>query len=128
MKKLAISAIAAVLSAVVLIGCKTTPSTEVLYATSYSIGVSAALVLDQTKLDDNARNTIIDIVGKIDESVPQTNVTFYAAWMNIAATHVEKLIESGKIDKSQGTIIMTAFSAAVQTLDYIVYKRFPTVG
>lgn len=111
-----------------VVGCKTAPSEDALYATSYSIGVSSSLVLNQTKLDDTSRNAIIDIVKKVNEAVPQTNDTFTATWTPIASEHLERLLSEEKVNLTQSKIIKTAFNAVSQTLDYIVYKRYLKVG
>lgn len=113
---------------VVATGCKTTPTVDTMYSASYAIGVSAALVMNQTKINDRDRNIIIDIVNKVDSSVPSTNSTFTVAWTPIAQQHIDELVTQGKIDAPEGSIIMSLFAAGVKTLDYIVYKRYPVVG
>lgn len=112
----------------VFAGCKTTPSTATLYSTSYSIGVSAALVMNQTKIDDANRNIIIDIVNMVKTSVPAEGSTFTATWMPIASEYVGQLVSEGKMDEIQGQITLTAFNTAVKTLDYVIYKRYPKIG
>lgn len=109
-------------------GCKTTPTVDTMYSTSYAIGVSAALVMNQTKINDTDRNIIIDIVNTVNSSVPSTNTTFTTSWTPIAQQHVDELVANGKIDASEGSIIMSLFAAGVKTLDYVVYKRYPVVG
>ena len=67
MKKIVLSIIAAF---GLLAGCKTVPSEDTLFSTSYAIGVSTALVMNQTKISDNNRNIIINIIQKVDEAMP----------------------------------------------------------
>lgn len=126
MKKLVLGLMAAI--ALVFTGCKTVPSVDTLYSTSYAIGVSTALVMNQTKLSDADRNVVIEIMKKVDEAVPQTGKTFTDAWTPIATEYVGQLVADGKLDETQAQLILTAFPAATQTLDYIVYKRYPKVG
>ena len=126
MKKLVLSIMAIV--ALVFTGCKTVPSEETLYSTSYAIGVSAALVMNQMKISDEDRNVITEIVKLVDEAVPQTNTTFTAAWTPIASEYVGKLVADGKIDPTQGQLILSAFTTASGTLDYVVFKRYPKIG
>jgi len=125
MKKIVLSIIAAF---GLLAGCKTVPSEDTLFSTSYAIGVSTALVMNQTKISDADRNVIIEIMKKVDEAVPQTGKTFTDAWTPIASEYVGQLVADGKIDETQAQLILTIFPSATQTLDYVVYKRYPKVG
>lgn len=128
MKKLVLS-LGLILTCVsVIVGCKVIPTEDVLYTTSYSIGTSAALVMNGTSISEKDRAIIINIANIVDESVPQTNVTFEVAWTPIAAEHVADLVKAGSIDETEGQIILSLFKTATKTLDYIVYKRYPTVG
>lgn len=126
MKKLILSLIATCM--LMFSGCKSTPSEQTLYSTSYAIGVSTALVMNQTKISDDDRNVIIDIITKINTSVPEINQTFTDAWTPIATEHVDKLVVDGKLDSTQGQIILTAFKAASESLDYVIFKRYPKIG
>ena len=98
MKKIVLSIIAAF---GLLAGCKTVPSEDTLFSTSYAIGVSTALVMNQTKISDADRNVIIEIMKKVDEAVPQTRKTFTDAWTPIASEYVGQLVADGKIDETQ---------------------------
>ena len=126
MKKLVLGVIAAI--AMTFAGCKSVPSVDTLSSTSYAIGVSTALVMNQTKISDTDRNVIIEIMKKVDEAVPQTGKTFTDAWTPIATEYVGQLVADGKLDKTQAQLILTIFPSATQTLDYVVYKRYPKVG
>lgn len=111
-------------------GCKSTsiPSVDAVYMTSYTVGTSAAMVMNMTSISEKDRAIIINIANIIDESVPQTNVTFEVSWTPIATAHVNELVTKGSIDESEGQIILSLFKTATKTLDYIVFKRYPTVG
>ena len=64
----------AVVSAAVITvcsGCKSLPTADVMKATATSIGYAAGLVANETKIDDNARNTIVDIMNAVARVVPQ---------------------------------------------------------
>jgi len=99
MKKLVLGVIAAI--AMTFAGCKSVPSVDTLSSTSYAIGVSTALVMNQTKISDTDRNVIIEIMKKVDEAVPQTGKTFTDAWTPIATEYVGQLVADGKLDKTQ---------------------------
>lgn len=123
MKKILTFAAAAVMA--VLVGCKSVPSPEDMSTTSYAVGVAAAFVANQTKIDDTARNEVIAIISEVESCIPQTNETFETAWMPVAKRHVQKLIDDKKIDEGQGTLIIGACDVACKGIDYLVYIRFP---
>jgi len=123
MKKAMFAALAVVCA--VFVGCKTVPTTEDIYSTSYAVGVSAGLVCNMTKIDDTSRNAVIDIMNEVQQCVPATNQTFEAAWTPIAKSHVAQLIADGKIDKGQGDLILALFGLAVKGIDYIFEVRYP---
>ena len=118
----------AVVSAAVITvcsGCKSLPTADVMKATATSIGYAAGLVANETKIDDNARNTIVDIMNAVARVVPQEGQTFEDAWTPVAKDVVAKLTESGKIDEGVGEIAITAFGVAVKGVDYIFTVRYP---
>lgn len=125
MKKIVLSIIAAF---GLLAGCKTVPSEDTLFSTSYAIGVSTALVMNKTKISDSNRNVIIEIMKKVDEVVQQTGKTFTDIWTPIASEYVGQLVADGKFDETQTQLILTIFHSATRTLDYVIYKRYPNVG
>lgn len=115
----------AAIAATILTGCKTTPTPEQMSTTSYTIGVTTAIVANQTKLDDVARGEIIAIMNKVSTVVPETNQTFETVWTPIATEHVTKLIAEKKITDAQGLLIKSAFSVVCKGIDYIITIRFP---
>lgn len=111
----------------VVIGCKTIPSIDQVFSTAYAVGVASGLIANNTKLDDESRNAVVDIMGKVEMCVPETNQTFKAAWTPIAEAHTQQLFDEGKIDKDQQALIMAAFNAAVMGIDYLTSVRYPQV-
>lgn len=113
-----------------LTGCTSTtlPSADVLYTTSYSVGKAAAFVLKKTSLDDKDKSIIIDIAKTVSTSLPKTNSTFEATWTPIAADKLAKLVENQTIIDTESQLILSIFTNVVKTLDYIIEKRYPTVG
>lgn len=123
MKKLLIVATLGLMTA--MFGCKSIPSTDQMYAASYSIGASAGLVANMTKIDDVSRNTVVDIINLVDSCIPEVNQSFTEAWIPIAQAHVSQLIENGKINAGQGIPIMNVFNVCVHGMDYLVTVRYP---
>lgn len=106
-------------------GCKTVPSNEMMYTTSYAIGVAAGMITNETKIDDDSRNAVCEIMAIVRTVTPATNETFEVKWMKVAEEHVAKLVEKGKLDKAQGEIVLTAFKLACKGIDYMFEVRFP---
>lgn len=125
MKKLVLGMIAAVACMVTVVGCKSVPTDSQMYTTSYAVGATTGLIADMTKIDDTTRNAVIDIVNIVDTCVPATNQTFTEAWTPIAAAHIAKLVEAGKIDAGQGILIAKTFDIACNGIDYLFNVRYP---
>ena len=106
-------------------GCKNLPTADVMESTASSIGVAAGLVANETKIDDKARNTIVEIVNEVSRVVPGKGQTFEDAWTPVAKELVAKLIADGKIDEGIGTVSLAAFGVAVKGIDYIFTVRYP---
>lgn len=106
-------------------GCKSIPTVDVMKATATSVGYAAGLVANETKIDDKARNTIVDIISAVARVVPQEGQTFEEAWAPVAKDVVAKLTGSGKIDEGVGEIALSAFGVAVKGVDYIFTVRYP---
>lgn len=106
-------------------GCKSLPTADVMRATATSIGYAAGIVANETKIDDKARNTIVEVMNAVAIVVPQEGQTFDEAWTPAAKGIVAKLIADGKIDERGGTIALTAFGVAVKGVDYIFTVRYP---
>lgn len=115
----------AAIATIVCTGCKSLPTAEVMKSTATSIGYAAGLVANETKIDDKARNTIVDIVNEVAKVVPAKGQTFEDAWTPVAKEIVAKLIAEGKIDEGIGTISLAAFGIAVKGIDYIFDVRYP---
>lgn len=111
--------------AMTTVGCKSIPTDDQMYRTSYAIGVATGMVAGETKIDDVTRNAVCDIVNIVAYCVPETNETFEAAWMPKAQAHIAKLVEEGKLDPVQARMVETVFSVVVQGIDYVFEYRFP---
>jgi len=105
-------------------GCKTLPTPETMETTSYAIGVSTGLVANMTKIDDDSRNAICDIMGAVATVIPEDGQTFEDAWMDVAKRHTQALIDKGTITQAQGELILAAVRLAVKGIDY-VFIRYP---
>lgn len=123
MKTVILTICAAVVT--VFTGCKSIPSADAMYSTSYAIGYAAGAIANECKISDKDRNVVVDIVNIVTSCVPETNQTFEAAWTPIAQAHVDKLVAEGKISANEGVLIMGAFGVVVKSLDYIFEVRYP---
>lgn len=124
MKKYLFGIMAAVMAACI-VGCESRPTPDSMTATSRSIGAAAALVANQSKIDDKSRNAVIDIIKKVEVCIPQTNETFETAWTPIAESHIAQLKSNKTINDGQAMLISCAFSTAVKGIDYLFSVRYP---
>ncbi len=109
----------------ILVGCKKPPTANTVNSVSYAIGVSVALVLNQVELGATEKNAITEIVALINTATPTSNTTFTVAWAPIAENYLTKLVTEGKLAVAKKNLISSLFTKATQTLDYIVYKKYP---
>jgi len=123
-RRVFLSLSAAAIAAAAFTGCKSVPSDETMYTTSYAIGAAAGLIADQTKIDDATRAKIIEIVGIVSTVTPAADKTFEETWLPIAKDHTAKLVDEGKITSDQATLIIGAVTVAVKGIDY-VFVRYP---
>lgn len=126
MKKLYYSfAVLGLALGIVGLGCKSIPSNDAMYSTSYAIGVASGMVAQETSLDKETSSVICDIFEIVSECTPETNLTFSSSWTPLAKTHIDKLIADGKLTKAQGVLVEKTFGVLVTGIDYIFEVRFP---
>lgn len=123
MKKLMLVLMAMV--GVVAAGCKSVPSAEKMETVSAAIGCSAGLVLDLTKIDEDSRETVIEVINEVARCAPAEGQTFEDAWMPIAKEKIDELVQRGKIDAGEGVIVLAATRVACLGIDYIFEVRYP---
>lgn len=118
--------IVAILVSLCIIGCdKELPSADKIETVSRLAGTSAAMVVNMTKIDEQSKAVILDIMDKVSKSVPQKDQTFADAWNPIAKEYVGKLVEDGKINEAQGGLILSGFAIACDGLDFIFNVKYP---
>lgn len=105
-------------------GCKSIPTDDKMYMTSFAIGASAGLVADQLRIDDESRGRVLEIVDIVATVVPKTNETFEVTWGEVAKDYTAKLVEEGKIDAGQAYLIVGGVQLAGRGIDYVFY-RYP---
>lgn len=113
------------IASICIVGCKSVPSVEKIESVSRLAGTSAAMVVNMTKIDEQSKAVIIEIMNEVEVCVPQTNQTFTEVWTPIAKDYVAKLIADGKIDDGQGQLIVSGFSIVCNGIDYIFDVRYP---
>lgn len=107
------------------VGCRSVPTADTMYSTSYAVGIATGMVANEAKIDDASRNAICDVLNVVSSCVPETNQTFEAAWMPIAKAHIAKLAAEGKLDSLQSRMVETTAGIIVQGIDYLFEHRFP---
>ena len=126
MKKLI--AIVCAVVCMVFAGCKTMPTPAQIETSSYTIGVSTALVCNMTKISDRDRAVIIDIMNDIQYYTPTSGQTLAEAWLDVAQKHVDGLVKKGEITEVEGKLIMKAFDTVVSAADYMIRVRWPKIS
>lgn len=116
-----------IMTLLVAIGCTTLPDTDKMYKASKAAGVATGLIANMTDIDTTSRGTIIDIMNTVVTCIPETNQTFYTAWMPIAQRHTQKLIDEKKIDNGEGEIIIATFTVVTKGIDYLFDVKYPKV-
>jgi hypothetical protein len=106
-------------------GCKSLPTVDKIESVSRLAGTSAAMVVNMTKIDEQSKAVIIEIMDKVELAVPQTNQTFTEVWTPIAKEYVAKMVADGKIDEGQGQLILSGFTIACNGIDYVFDVRYP---
>ena len=107
----------------VLAGC--TPSEEQVNKTATAIGYAAGLVANQTKIDDSARNILIEVLGDVRSCVPAKEQSFEDAWTPVIKSRVTEFVEAGKLDAATGNLVTTVAIMAAKAVDYMFDVRFP---
>lgn len=125
MKKIVLSVIA---TFGLLAGCKTVPSEDTLFSTSYAIGVSTALVINQTKISDADRNVIIEIMNEVKYCCPTAGQTVVDAWSGVAKAHIAELVKKGEITEIEGQLILKTFDLVASAGDYMIRIRWSKIG
>jgi len=127
MKKLLMFVVTALCA--LFIGCeKDLPSVEKMYTLTKTAGITAGYVANMTKISDKDRIVVIDVFNKVTECIPTAGQTFTDAWTPVAKKYIQELIDAGKIDATQGTLIEGVLSIATKAIDYVVFKKCPKVG
>lgn len=121
MKKTMIGAIA--FSMALFCGC--TPTAEQINKTATAIGYAAGIVANQTKINDDARNTVVSILNEVRSCVPSEGQSFVDAWTPVIKAKVDELVASGKIDSATGTLVSSVSIMAAKAVDYMFDIRFP---
>lgn len=99
-------------------GCKSTPTTDQMYNTSYSVGISAGMVCDQIEKVDEVRDQVVEAVKACREVTPMPGASFAKAWRLEAEVVTSRLIDAGKIDQGQARLIEDCAYLLGEGLDY----------
>ena len=124
MKKLIMTAIAAI-ALVGCSGCKTKLTVEQVDTMSFAVGAAAAKVANiyDDKIQVESRNATIEVMNKLQYSIPDTNETFQAKWTDIASEHLDTLVANNKITEVQKDKIMITVNMATSAIDRFCDKH-----
>ena len=124
MKKLIMTAIAAI-ALVGCSGCKTKWTVEQVDTMSFAVGAAAAKVANiyDDKIQVESRDATIEVMNKLQYSIPDTNETFQAKWTEIASEHLDTLVASNKITRAQKDKIIIIVNMATSAIDRFCDKH-----
>ena len=115
----------ALMACAALCGCiKTAPDAATVAKTAKAVGKAAAYAANYVA-DKEVMTTIVTVVDKVQEVVPETNATFVAAWTPVIDAEFAKLVEAGKLKTEQAALAKTATLLAAEGIDYL-FKANPT--
>lgn len=126
MNKILMTFIAA--CAFIFSGCdKELPSADKIETSAYTIGTSAALVANLTKITDESRTNVIDVVTEIQKYTPVKGESLSTAWTKIVDTYIETRVNAEKMTPDQAKIVRTTINVVINSADYVVSKKWPSV-
>lgn len=117
-------AIMAVTCAVLITGCKSLPSEEVIRGTAASIGRAAGYAVELGKTKAEVKEAIIKVLDTAAKVVPETDQTFIAAWRPLIDDEVAKLVADGKLKDDEAALVKSALYVACDGID-LVFTRYP---
>lgn len=123
MKKIILSIFAGFL--IVFTGCKSIPTADKMYITSYAVGAASAEVLETTKISDKTANIIVKTLNSVQLYIPATNETFTGKWLPIVSVNVNTMIKNNEFSTAEGQIVNKSFELICKGLDYIIEQRYP---
>ena len=102
-------------------GCKSIPTVSQMTVMSELIGRSSGLIVNNTKISDKDKATVVEILNKVCEVTPADGQTYADCWYNAALDYVNPL----SLDENVKTLILAAIKVAGEGVDYIFTKRYP---
>lgn len=102
-------------------GCHTIPTAEQMMVTSELIGRASGKVIILTKITDEQKAILVQVLNKISIAVPTVNQSFEDCWMKAAQDYLPEL----KLDDSVCALILASVKVASKGIDYIFEKRHP---
>lgn len=121
MKKLILSALIAITA--VFAGCKTA-TVESMEQLGFTAGYTAAYVLNkQAKIDNPARQAIINVMTVVQTVTPATNETYSTKWSEVAKVELQKLVDAGKIPQQSADYISRDIGKLGGLLDKYIEKK-----
>lgn len=114
----------------ILCGCKSNlPTTEKAAKTAHNIGVSAALVCNIIKIDSTTSSIIVDIVTEFKEYSDEYSISALSdVCASIAKNKLDALRHDGKLTEIQEDLINSVINNIVNSIDYMVTKRWPNIN
>lgn len=114
----------AAVCAMLIAGCKSLPSEEVIRGTASSIGRAAGYAVELGKTKAEVKEAIIKVLDVTAKVVPEMDQTFIAAWRPLIDDEVVKLVADGKLKDDEAALVKSALYVACDGID-LVFTRYP---
>lgn len=95
---------------------------------SSAVGVATGYVVNHTKMTDNTKTSINEVLFVVSTVVPEAGKSFVETWTPIAKEHTQIFVEKGKLTEEESSLVISAFEVICDGMDYIFGVKYSEVG
>lgn len=121
-KNIVMSFIAAV--AVLVAGCKHTPSEDTIRATAESVGRAAGFAVELSRTKTEVKDAILAVLDEAVKVAPKPGQSFAEAWRPIVDEEIGKLVAAGKLKEEDAALVKKILYVACDGVD-LVFVKYP---
>jgi hypothetical protein len=105
-------------------GCKTIPSIDQMYMTSYAVGAAAAKVANLNDVSESTAKNIEKTLNDVKIYVPSTNETFTSKWMPLISVSLSNQIKKNELTLAEAALAEKIFKVVCNGMDFIIKERY----
>ena len=95
---------------------------------SSAVGVATGYVVNHTRMTDNTKTSINEVLSVVSTVVPEPGKSFSETWTPIAKEHIQTFVSNGKLTESESSLVISAFEVICDGMDYIFGVKYAEVG